>query len=215
MDIKVAPSILSADFARLGEDVKRMEQCGADFLHVDIMDGHFVPNLTIGPAVVAAVKKSTKVPLDTHLMISNPEKYVKQFVEAGSDYLTFHIEACKQPVELLKEIQKLGAKAGIVINPDTEDSALSDEVLRTADMVLAMTVYPGFAGQKMIREVFPKIKRIKERLAGRDILLAVDGGVTLENACELPPLGANFIVAGTAVFKAPDPAEAIRIIRGN
>ncbi len=212
--IKISPSILSADFANLASDIAEVEEAGADMLHVDVMDGHFVPNITIGPCVVSAVKKCAKIPLDVHLMISEPEKYVKEFAEAGSDYITVHVEVEKVD-EALRLIKECGRKAGISLNPDTPFSA-AEKYLDSIDMLLIMAVYPGFAGQKFIEDVLPKISAASQAIQERilDIILNVDGGIGPESAPKAINAGATMLVAGSAVFKGEGSiAENIRSIR--
>jgi len=208
--ILVAPSLLSADFSKLGEEIKAVEAAGADWLHVDVMDGCFVPNITIGPVVVKAIKKSAHIPVDVHLMISRPEKYVKDFAEAGSDIITFHIEAVKAPKEIIKLIRSFGKKAGISIKPNTPVSAIKD-VMNVVDLVLVMSVEPGFGGQKFMKEAVPKIKELSASYKGD---IEVDGGITKDNASEVINAGANILVAGTAVFGKDDYRKAIAEIRG-
>ncbi|NLC69907.1 MAG: ribulose-phosphate 3-epimerase [Desulfuromonadaceae bacterium] len=212
-ECKIAPSILSADFARLGEEVRRVEEGGADWIHVDVMDGHFVPNLTIGPVVVAALRPVTRLPLDVHLMIENPERYLEEFAKAGADYLTVQAEACVHLHRTLQAIRDLGVRAGVSLNPHTPLCAI-EEVLDELDMVLIMSVNPGFGGQQFIPRALDKIGRlrrlIEERgLAGR-IELQVDGGVKLDNCREIAEAGAEVLVAGSAIFGADDPAQAIQ-----
>lgn len=212
--IKVAPSILSADFSRLGEEIKKVESAGADMIHVDVMDGHFVPNITMGPLVVKALKKSTKLPLDVHLMITSPEKYVGQFAEAGSDIISFHTEAVPDPVKMACQIKKLGAMPAIAINPDSDFNA-PEEILKDLKMVLFMTVFPGFEGQKFMPEVLPKIRKFKEMSLkkGFDIDIEVDGGINGSTARQAMDAGANILVAGSAVFYSKNYKEAIGSIR--
>jgi ribulose-phosphate 3-epimerase len=214
----VAPSILSADFARLGDDVQAVDKAGADWIHVDVMDGRFVPNLTIGPVVVAALRKVTKKPLDVHLMMVEPERYLDQFAEAGADHLSVHCEAGSTTHlhRALGQIKEFGKKAGVVLNPGTP-LVLIERVLDLADIVLIMTVNPGFGGQKFIATMIPKIRALRQMCdeRGLDTVIEVDGGIGGGNAWQVLDAGANAIVAGSAVFNAPDYAEAIAAIRNS
>jgi ribulose-phosphate 3-epimerase len=210
----IAPSILSADFARLGEQVRAAEQGGADWLHVDVMDGHFVPNITIGPLVVAALRPVTKLPLDVHLMIESPDRYLEEFVRAGADYLTVHAEACPHLHRSLQAIKALGVKAGAVLNPATPLSAL-EHVLEECDLVLLMSVNPGFGGQRFIPQVMEKIARLRQMIEERGLstLIEVDGGVGPSNARQIAAAGADVLVAGSAVFGNADIPAAIKLLR--
>ncbi|MFA6320895.1 MAG: ribulose-phosphate 3-epimerase [Candidatus Omnitrophota bacterium] len=208
--ILIAPSILSADFSKLGQEIKDAEKSGADWIHVDVMDGHFVPNLTIGPVVVKSIKPATKLPLDVHLMIENPEKYIESFAKAGADIITFHIEAEDDPREVIKLIKYFKKKAGVSIRPKTPLSAI-EPFLSMVDMVLIMTVEPGFAGQQFILECLPKVESLR-RIFNKHI--QVDGGINVSTAAEVRAAGANVIVAGTAVFGTKNYAEAIKNLRG-
>jgi ribulose-phosphate 3-epimerase len=210
----IAPSILSADFARLGEQVRAAEQGGADWLHVDVMDGHFVPNITIGPLVVAALRPVTKLPLDVHLMIESPDRYLEEFVRAGADYLTVHAEACPHLHRSLQAIKALGVKAGAVLNPATPLSAL-EHVLEECDLVLLMSVNPGFGGQRFIPQVMEKIARLRQMIEARKLstLIEVDGGVGPSNARQIAAAGADVLVAGSAVFGNADIPAAIKLLR--
>ncbi len=217
MSIYIAPSILSADFARLGEEVREAEQAGADFIHVDVMDGHFVPNLTLGPLVVQAIRPVTKLPLDVHLMIENPDAYIPAFAKAGADYITVHAEACPHLHRTLGFIRENGVKPGVVLNPATPLSSI-EYVLDQVEMVLLMTVNPGFGGQKYIPAVTGKIKALRDMLDARgltSVLIEVDGGVNAETARMVAEAGAQVLVAGNAVFGEQDRAEAIRSIRAS
>ena len=217
MSIYIAPSILSADFARLGEEVREAEQAGADFIHVDVMDGHFVPNLTLGPLVVQAIRPVTKLPLDVHLMIDNPDAYIPAFAKAGADYITVHAEACTHLHRTLGFIRENGVKPGVVLNPATPLAAI-EYVLDQVEMVLLMTVNPGFGGQKYIPAVTGKIKALRDMLDARgltSVLIEVDGGVNAETARMVAEAGAQVLVAGNAVFGEQDRAEAIRSIRAS
>ncbi len=208
--VLVAPSMLSADFSRLGEEALRMEKAGADWLHLDVMDGHFVPNLTIGPLVVKAVRPAVKIPLDVHLMIENPAQYIPEFVKAGADRVTFHIEAVPDLRPVVRQIRELGAKVGIALRPQTGIEKLKP-VLEEIDMVLLMTVNPGFGGQSFMPEVLPKIEQLR-KIYGKDI--QVDGGINAETAASTHSAGANVMVAGTYVFRAADPRQAIASLKG-
>jgi ribulose-phosphate 3-epimerase len=201
----LAPSILSADFTRLGAEIEVVEAGGAAMIHVDVMDGHFVPNITIGPAVTAAVRKATRLPLDCHLMIEEPGRYVDEFVEAGADMVSVHVEAERHLHRTLSRIRELGAKAGVVLNPATPLAAL-DHVLPDADFVLLMSVNPGFGGQRFIPRVLDKMRRLRETIdsARLDVRIEIDGGVTLANLDEVASAGADIVVAGSAVFGADD-----------
>jgi len=207
--ILIAPSILSADFSRLGEEVRAVEKAGADWIHVDVMDGHFVPNITIGPVVLKWVRPVTKLPLDVHLMIKNPERYIESFAKAGADIITFHSEVEEDPKELVKMIRYYKKKVGISIKPKTDIGKIGP-VLSMVDMVLVMTVEPGFGGQGFIFDCLPKIEEVR-KVFKKD--LQVDGGVNIETAPEVIKRGANILVAGTAVFGTKDYAGAIRKLR--
>ena len=211
----VAPSILSGDFAKMGETVANVERWGADLVHCDVMDGVFVPNITFGMPMIKAIRPYTKLPLDVHLMITEPEKYVERFCDAGADYVTFHPEASKNAREALLKIKAKGVKCGLVVNPD-KDFSLVEDYMDIVDMIVLMGVFPGFGGQSYIESVSDNIslfaKKIKE--SGRDILLELDGGVTTQNAEKFRSLGITVLVAGSATFKAEDPALAIKVIRG-
>ncbi|NUM87870.1 MAG: ribulose-phosphate 3-epimerase [Bdellovibrionales bacterium] len=211
----IAPSILSADFARLGEEVRAVAAAGADWIHVDVMDGHFVPNLTIGPLVVAALKKLDPPPLDVHLMIEKPERYVSDFIKAGAASVSVHQETCPHLHRVLQQIKDLGAKAGAVLNPATPLSSI-EHVLGDTDFVLLMSVNPGFGGQKFIPEVLRKCEQLASRRKERGLsfLIEVDGGVNESTAGPLKRAGADILVAGNAVFGSKDYATAIRGIRG-
>lgn len=212
---KVAPSILSADFSRLGEEIKRIEASGADWAHVDVMDGMFVPNLTIGPVVIKAVRGCVDIPFDVHLMIQKPERYIMDYVKAGADYLTVHPEAEGDAKKALKMISDAGIKAGISINPDTDVKVL-DDFLDLADMVLIMTVHPGFGGQKFIPSGMEKIRYVKEwsDTYNPGLEISVDGGINRETGAECVKVGANVLVAGSALFCLDDMADEIGIWQG-
>ncbi|MBI4216252.1 MAG: ribulose-phosphate 3-epimerase [Chloroflexi bacterium] len=215
MPIKLAPSILSADFARLGQQVAEAEAAGADYLHVDVMDGHFVPNLTIGPMVVAAIKPHTRLPLDVHLMIEAPERYLAEFAKAGAGIITVHVEACPHLHRTLQAIRELGARAGVSLNPATALGAI-EEALPLADLALVMSVNPGFGGQRFIPASLDKVRRLRALLDGRGLAaeLEVDGGINAENAGAVVAAGARVLVAGAAVFNQRESvAEAIRRLR--
>ncbi len=210
----IAPSILSADFGRLGAEIGEVADGGADWIHVDVMDGQFVPNITIGPLIVDACRKVTDLPLDVHLMIVEPDRYLKDFRDAGADGLTVHAEACTHLDRTVQYIRELGAKVGVALNPHTPESAL-DYVLEEIDLVLCMTVNPGFGGQSLIERVFPKIERIRNRVEqlGLDVQIEVDGGVKAHNAYQFIDAGADVLVAGSGVFGFEDRAGAIAQIR--
>lgn len=213
--IKLAPSILSADFSRLGEQVAEVTKAGSDYIHVDVMDGHFVPNITIGVPVVTSLRSCTKLPLDVHLMIEHPEDYVKQFADAGADIITVHIEIDRHMHRLVRAIKDTGAKAGIALNPATPLSSL-EEILPFLDLVLIMTVDPGFGGQAFIPDMVDKITRLRSVLDSRRLMaeLEVDGGITADTALKVVKAGANVLVAGAAIFsKGKKPAEAIQQMR--
>jgi ribulose-phosphate 3-epimerase len=213
--VLIAPSILSADFARLGDEVTALEKAGADWVHVDVMDGRFVPNLTLGPVIVKAIRKVTKLPLDVHLMIVEPERHVDAFIEAGADMLTLHVETCAHLHRTLTHIRSLGKRAGVTMNPSTSEDTLR-YVMGVVDLVLVMSVNPGFGGQSLIRAVLPKVAAIRKMIdaTGYPIDLAIDGGITKDTAPEAVAAGANVLVAGSAVFNTNDYAAAIAAIRG-
>lgn len=213
-DIQIAPSILSADFANLERDVRMVSEAGADWIHVDVMDGHFVPNLTIGPAHVKMLKRVTDVPLDVHLMIDNPEVQVPWYIEAGADSVTVHVETCDNAVSMLRSIRDAGAKAGLSLNPETDPTQLAG-LLDLVDMVLVMSVHPGFGGQSFIESSPAKIAAIVEmcKAEGAAPLIEVDGGIGVGTAPLVSAVGADVLVAGSAIFCADDPAVALRGIR--
>ena len=212
--VRIAPSILSADFARLAEDVARVEQAGADWLHVDVMDGHFVPNLTIGPLIVVALRKVTKLPLDVHLMITNADAYIAEFAGAGADYLTVHVEACPHLHRTVQAIKERGVKAGVTLNPGTSLST-TEEILPDVDLLLIMSVNPGFGGQQFIPTSLQKITHARTLIhrTRSPALLEVDGGVKVDNAGKIVQAGADVLVAGSAIFGSDDYAETIKAMR--
>jgi len=214
MQIKIAPSILSADFSRLGDEIRAVEEAGAEWIHIDVMDGHYVSNITIGPVVVASIRKVTRLPLDVHLMITDPDKYGPEFIKAGADWISIHPETCEEPKTSLKKIRELGAKASIAVNPDVP----LDQVERyfpDIDMVLMMTVFPGFAGQTFIEDVLPKIEKTKKVIERRKlpILIEADGGIKADNIARVVEAGAEVIVSGSGIFKTSDYADTIRRMR--
>ncbi|MFJ5713354.1 ribulose-phosphate 3-epimerase [Neobacillus sp. NPDC093127] len=213
--VKIAPSILSADFSKLGEEITAVEKAGADYIHIDVMDGHFVPNITIGPLIVEAIRPITKLPLDVHLMIENPDQYIEAFAKAGADYITVHVEACRHLHRTIQNIKSFGIKAGVVLNPATPVESIQ-HIIGDIDMVLLMSVNPGFGGQKFIPEVLPKIKTVKRMAEEKGLALEIeiDGGVNPETGKLCMEAGANVLVAGSAIYNQPDYAKAISLIRG-
>ena len=212
--VKIAPSILSADFSRLGDEIKAVEDAGADWIHVDVMDGHFVPNITIGPPVIESIRKVTKLPLDVHLMIEHADCYVKSFAEAGADLLTVHVEACPHLNRTLQTIRELDVRAGVVLNPATPLSSL-EEVLHEIDMVLLMSVNPGFSGQSFIPSILDKASNLRDIMSHYEdeIEMQVDGGVRVDNAGKIKEAGASVLVAGSAIFNSKDYKKAIQQLR--
>ena len=209
-ELMIAPSILSADFARLGDDISQVVAAGADVIHIDVMDGHFVPNITIGPLVVEAVRRITDAPLDVHLMISNPDQYLEDFAEAGADWITVHVETCNHLHRTVARIKELGKKAGAVLNPATSLSSL-DHILPDLDLVMLMSVNPGFGGQKFIPSTIDKTRRLKKIIddMGLKTGIEIDGGVSPATIGEIAQAGANIFVAGSAVFGKDDYAQVI------
>jgi ribulose-phosphate 3-epimerase len=212
--LKIAPSILSADFSRLKDEIQAVEAAGADWLHVDVMDGHFVPNITIGPVVVEWVRKVTKIPIDAHLMITDPDKYAPEFIKAGADWISVHPDTCPNPNATLNKIRDLGAKSSIAVNPDVPlkkvEGCFSD-----VDMVLMMTVFPGFGGQDFIPDVLPKIEEVRKRIdqSRSAILVEVDGGIKTDNIDRVCRAGGEVIVSGSGIFKTPNYTDTIRRMR--
>ena len=211
---KIAPSILSADFTKLGQEVKEVEQAGADYIHIDVMDGHFVPNITVGPMIVKAVRRVTKLPLDVHLMISNPDQYIDDFVQAGAHMITVHVEAVNHLHSSIQLIRKAGVRPAVSLNPATPLQMI-EHIIDDLGMVLLMTVNPGFGGQEFIPEVIPKIERLREmiRKKGLDIEIEVDGGINAETINLVSSAGADVFVAGSAIFGSDDYARTIAIMR--
>ncbi len=211
---KIAPSILSADFSKLGEEIGAVARAGADYVHIDVMDGHFVPNITVGPLIVEAAKRVTPLPLDVHLMISQPDRYVDDFAEAGADILTVHAEAATHLHRLVQQIRRKGVKPGVALNPATPLDVL-EYILGDVDMVLLMTVNPGFGGQAFIEAVVPKIKRLRAMIEERGLAvdIEVDGGIGPETILKVSSAGANVFVAGSAIFGSEDYGETISLMR--
>lgn len=212
-NVKIAPSILSADFAKMGEGVVNVTKWGADYVHVDVMDGVFVPNITFGMPMVKALRPYTTLPFDVHLMIVNPEKFVDNFIEAGADIITFHPDVCKDIKGTLRRIRDKGVKAGLVLNPDVKVNLL-EPYIDDMDIILLMGVFPGFGGQKFIESVYDKISEAKKLIGNRDIELEIDGGVTEQNIDMMIKRGINVVVGGSAVFKSNNPKETIGRLRG-
>lgn len=214
-NIKIAPSILSADFSQLANEIIKIEKAGADWVHIDVMDGHFVPNLTFGPPVVAALRKVTKLPFDVHLMVTNPQDLIDAFVRAGADIITVHAETAPHLHRLIQTIKEYGKRAGVSLNPSTP-LAVIEEVLNDLDMVLIMSVNPGYGGQQFIPGAVDKIARLKTKLLERNLTvdIEVDGGINTDTARQVIAAGANILVAGSAIYGAPDTAQAIKAIRG-
>ncbi len=212
---KIAPSILSADFTRLGGEIKAVEKAGADYIHVDVMDGHFVPNITIGPMIVKAVRRVTDLPLDVHLMISEPDNFIDEFAAAGASIIAVHAETTKHLHRTIQHIKNNGVRAGVSLNPATPLDVL-EYILEELDMVLLMTVNPGFESQKFIPQVIPKVKQLKDMAdkSGLDIEIEVDGGISPETIGLVSSAGANVFVAGSAIFYSEDYAKTIRLMRG-
>ncbi len=212
--IKIAPSILSSDFSQLKEEIQAVESAGADWLHVDVMDGHFVPNITIGPVVVESIRKVTRLPLDVHLMITDPDKYAPEFIKAGADWVSIHPDTCKDPKATLKRIHELGAKASIAVNPDVPLDKV-ETYLPEIDMLLMMTVFPGFAGQLFIEDVLPKIEKARRIVDQRrlSILIEADGGIKADNIGRVARAGAQVIVSGSGIFKTANYAATISSMR--
>lgn len=209
--IQIAPSILSADFTRLGEQINLVEQAGAALIHIDVMDGHFVPNITVGPLIVEAARRSTGLPLDVHLMIVEPERYLEDFAAAGANLISVHVEATPHLHRALSRIRELGCQAGIVVNPATPLSAI-EEGLEYADYVLVMSVNPGFGGQAFIPSSYEKVRRLERMIRDRrlPVRIEMDGGISTDNLERVIACGAQIIVAGSAIFGAPDPAAVVR-----
>jgi ribulose-phosphate 3-epimerase len=212
--MKIAPSILSADFSRLKDEIQAVQAAGADWLHVDVMDGHFVPNITIGPVVVEWVRKVTTIPVDVHLMITDPDKYASEFIKAGADWISIHPDTCANPNATLKKLHELGAKTSIAVNPDVPLSKV-EGCFGDIDMVLMMTVFPGFGGQAFIPDVLAKITEARNLIAERKlpILIEVDGGIKTDNIARVVQAGGEVIVSGSGIFKTPNYSDTIRQMR--
>jgi ribulose-phosphate 3-epimerase len=212
--MKIAPSILSADFSQLKDEIQAVEAAGADWLHVDVMDGHFVPNITIGPVVVESIRRVTRIPLDVHLMITDPDKYAPEFIKAGADWISIHPDTAKDPRASLQKIRQLGAKSSIAVNPDVPLEKV-EPLLGETDMILIMTVFPGFGGQAFIADVLPKIAQARKTINDRKlpILVEADGGIKTDNIDLVFRTGAEIIVSGSGIFKTADYAETIRRMR--
>jgi ribulose-phosphate 3-epimerase len=212
----IAPSILSADFARLGEEIRRVEKAGADWVHVDVMDGHFVPNLTVGPVVVHWLSKCTKLPQDVHLMIDHPEKYIPPFADAGAWNITVHVESCRRPMEVVRLIKKHGCRAGMSVRPRTPIERVAP-YLKELDLVLVMTVEPGFGGQSFMPDMLSKVRWLRQQNSrlkpSKQVRIEVDGGINTSTAALAVHAGADALVAGHAIFAAPDPALALKSLR--
>lgn len=211
-DILIAPSVLSADFAAMGAAAKALEDWRADWVHCDVMDGEFVPNITFGMPMIEALRRNTTLTLDVHLMIVKPERYVERFVKSGADIVTFHPEASDDPIGTLKTIKRAGAKCGIVLNPDIPAS-VAEPYLDICDVVMLMGVFPGFGGQKFIRSVLPKLSELRAMRGDRSFVIELDGGVTIDNAAEIVGAGADVLVAGSCVFGAADPKATVAALK--
>lgn len=214
MMIKIAPSILAANFAKLGQEVKEVEEAGAELIHIDVMDGHFVPNITMGPIVVEALRPITQLPLDVHLMIENPDAYIEQFAKAGADYITVHVEACRHLHRTIQLIRSFGVKPGVVLNPHTPIESIQ-HILEDVDLVLFMTVNPGFGGQKFISSVVPKIEALSKIINERQLSveIEVDGGITAETIVPCANAGATIFVAGSAIYNKENRAQSLQEIK--